>query len=188
MPKILPAAVQVSVLALCDGRGFGVDAHGGGASVVGGVTPDREDRPVIALATEHLSGLLELDEAEGEIEAAFLLFLERGSSAGFGDPLAIALAVVVPRTVIVPWTSCPTTMFAPEYAGLFDAFVLYDMPGIEFHPEVGGARQYCEKLMTEGMLCKETHENTIRFAPPLVIEKADIDWAFERVKNVLENL
>lgn len=49
----------------------------------------------------------------------------------------------------------------------------------------GPARPYCEALMELGLLCKETHDTTIRFAPPLVIEQADIDWAIERIKRVL---
>jgi ornithine--oxo-acid transaminase len=40
-------------------------------------------------------------------------------------------------------------------------------------------------LMSEGLLCKETHENVIRFAPPLIIQKDDIDWALERIERVL---
>ncbi|TYS65656.1 ornithine--oxo-acid transaminase [Sutcliffiella horikoshii] len=47
------------------------------------------------------------------------------------------------------------------------------------------ARPYCEKLKEEGLLCKETHETVIRFAPPLVISKEDLDWAIEKVKQVL---
>ena len=58
--------------------------------------------------------------------------------------------------------------------------------GVELKKEAGGARRFCETLMKESLLCKETHEDTIRFAPPLVITKKDIDWAFERIKNVLE--
>jgi len=57
--------------------------------------------------------------------------------------------------------------------------------GVEFHPEAGGARQYCTQLMERGLLCKETHEHTIRFAPPLVITKDEIDWALERIVPVL---
>lgn len=60
--------------------------------------------------------------------------------------------------------------------------------GVELKAEAGGARRFCEALQAEGMLCKETHEHVIRFAPPLVIEKADIDWAFDRIKKVLETL
>jgi len=53
--------------------------------------------------------------------------------------------------------------------------------GMEFKPEAGGARQYCEKLMGAGILCKETHDNIIRFAPPLVIKRDEVDWALETI-------
>jgi len=48
------------------------------------------------------------------------------------------------------------------------------------------ARKYCEALKEEGVLCKETHGRTIRIAPPLVIQREEIDWAFERIRKVLE--
>jgi ornithine--oxo-acid transaminase len=57
--------------------------------------------------------------------------------------------------------------------------------GLELFSEAGGARSYCEKLMEKGLLCKETHDNIIRFAPPLVIAKDEIDWALERIADVL---
>lgn len=47
------------------------------------------------------------------------------------------------------------------------------------------ARPYCEALMKKGLLCKETHDNVIRFAPPLIIEKEELNWALERIKEVL---
>jgi ornithine--oxo-acid transaminase len=47
------------------------------------------------------------------------------------------------------------------------------------------ARPYCEKLKEAGLLCKETHDLVIRFAPPLIIKKDEIDWALERIKKVL---
>lgn len=47
------------------------------------------------------------------------------------------------------------------------------------------ARPYCEQLKEAGLLCKETHETVIRFAPPLIITKEEIDWAFEKIQNVL---
>jgi len=60
--------------------------------------------------------------------------------------------------------------------------------GVELHPEAGGARRYCEELMKEGLLCKETHDNVIRFAPPLVIREKDLNWAFKRIKAVFRRL
>lgn len=56
--------------------------------------------------------------------------------------------------------------------------------GVELHVP---ARPYCEQLMAAGLLCKETHETTIRFAPPLTITKEEIDWALERIKQVLKD-
>lgn len=48
------------------------------------------------------------------------------------------------------------------------------------------ARPYCEALKEKGLLCKETHENVIRFAPPLIIDKDDLDWAISHIKDVLK--
>jgi ornithine--oxo-acid transaminase len=59
------------------------------------------------------------------------------------------------------------------------------MLAVEFRPEAGGARQYCQRLKKEGLLCKETHENTIRFAPPLIITREEVDWTLERISAVL---
>ena len=59
------------------------------------------------------------------------------------------------------------------------------MIAVEFHDEAEGARRYCEALRKDGLLCKETHVDTIRFAPPLVITKDEIDWALERIEPVL---
>jgi ornithine--oxo-acid transaminase len=50
------------------------------------------------------------------------------------------------------------------------------------------ARPYCERLMKEGVLCKETHDTVIRFAPPLVITKKEIDWACKRINIVVQSL
>ncbi|MDQ6600181.1 ornithine--oxo-acid transaminase [Bacillus salipaludis] len=47
------------------------------------------------------------------------------------------------------------------------------------------ARKYCEELKEQGLLCKETHDTVIRFAPPLVITKEELDWAIERIQKVL---
>ncbi|NMB54398.1 MAG: ornithine--oxo-acid transaminase [Leptolinea sp.] len=57
--------------------------------------------------------------------------------------------------------------------------------GVEMKPEAGGARKYCEALKARGILAKETHENIIRFAPPLIIDRPTIDWALEKIRGVL---
>jgi len=63
------------------------------------------------------------------------------------------------------------------------------MIGVELYSDTpGGARKYCEMLKEYGLLCKETHENIIRFTPPLIIQKNDIDWALEQIETVFRNL
>jgi len=59
------------------------------------------------------------------------------------------------------------------------------MLALEFHPEAGGARAYCQKLKGKGLLCKETHDNIIRFAPPLIISLSEVEWALDRIADVL---
>ena len=60
--------------------------------------------------------------------------------------------------------------------------------GLELKPAAGGARRYCEALKDEGMLCKETHEHTIRVAPPLCITANEVDWALDRLQKVFARL
>lgn len=60
--------------------------------------------------------------------------------------------------------------------------------GLELTADAGGARRFCEALAKKGLLCKETHETTIRFAPPLCITREDLDWACERVAEVFREL
>jgi ornithine--oxo-acid transaminase len=60
--------------------------------------------------------------------------------------------------------------------------------GVELYPEAGGARRFCEALEGEGLLCKETHDNVIRFAPPLIIKQKDLSGAFKKVKKIFKNL
>jgi ornithine--oxo-acid transaminase len=56
--------------------------------------------------------------------------------------------------------------------------------GIELNTK---ARPFCEALKAEGLLCKETHDYVIRFAPPLVVSEADLDWALVRIRKVFES-
>ena len=57
--------------------------------------------------------------------------------------------------------------------------------GVVLNSSAGGARRFCEALQKHGILAKETHQNIIRFAPPLVIDKETIDWALPHIRDVL---
>jgi ornithine--oxo-acid transaminase len=60
--------------------------------------------------------------------------------------------------------------------------------GVEIEPAFGDARMACERLLAAGVLSKETHDTVIRLAPPLVILREDLDWALDRVAEVLRAL
>ena len=60
--------------------------------------------------------------------------------------------------------------------------------GIEIEPSMPSARQICEALMERGLLSKETHETVVRLAPPLIISKAEIDWAVTQIREVLQEI
>ena len=57
--------------------------------------------------------------------------------------------------------------------------------GVELKHEAGGARRFCEAMQNKGILAKETHEDVIRFAPPLIIDQKTIDWALPIIRSVL---
>jgi ornithine--oxo-acid transaminase len=118
---------------------------------------------------------------------------EHGSTFG-GNPLACAVARTALR-VLVEENMVENARVMGEYfmSGLrsIHSPLIKEirgkglMIGVELHPEAGSARFYCEKLMARGILCKDTHEHTIRLAPPLVIQREDIDWAIERIRQTL---
>ena len=60
--------------------------------------------------------------------------------------------------------------------------------GAEINPAIAGAREACERLLAKGVLSKETHQTVVRLAPPLVIARADLDWALDRFEEVLREL
>jgi ornithine--oxo-acid transaminase len=118
---------------------------------------------------------------------------EHGSTFG-GNPLAAAIARAAMR-VIVEEKLVENSARLGEY--LMEQLSEIPSPhikevrgrglfvGVELKPEAGGARRFCVALQEKGILAKETHENVIRFAPPLVIDQATIDGALPAIREVL---
>ncbi|MEW5961798.1 MAG: ornithine--oxo-acid transaminase [Chloroflexota bacterium] len=118
---------------------------------------------------------------------------DHGSTFG-GNPLAAAIAVEALK-VLVEEGMIDNARLMGEY--LQERLAEIPSPhvkevrgqglliGVELEPAAGGARRFCEALQGRGLLCKETHQHVIRFAPPLVISRAEIDWALEHITAVL---
>jgi len=118
---------------------------------------------------------------------------EHGSTFG-GNPLAAAVAraalAVIRDERLANRAEQMGTYFMDQLAEIPSPHVKEVrgkglLIGVELKPSAGGARRFCEALQHKGILAKETHENVIRFAPPLIIEKSDIDWALPSIREVL---
>ena len=117
---------------------------------------------------------------------------EHGSTFG-GNPLAAAVAraalAVIRDEKLAERAEEMGTYFMEQLAEIPSPHVIEVrgkglLIGVELKPEAGGARRFCEALQNKGILAKETHENVIRFAPPLIIEKSTIDWALPAIREV----
>jgi len=118
---------------------------------------------------------------------------EHGSTFG-GNPLACAVARAALRVLVEEGLIGNAARMGERImAGLAEAAspVVKEVRGrglliaVELHPDAGGARRYCERLAGQGLLCKETHDHTIRIAPPLIITEAEADWIVDRFAGVL---
>ncbi|NUB24927.1 ornithine--oxo-acid transaminase [Azospirillum brasilense] len=118
---------------------------------------------------------------------------QHGSTFG-GNPLACAVARAAMRVLVEEGMIDNATAqgaYFLEQLGAIRSNVIREARGrglmlaVELHPEAGGARRYCEALRARGVLAKDTHDHTIRIAPPLVITREQVDWALEQFDAVL---
>ena len=118
---------------------------------------------------------------------------EHGSTFG-GNPLGAAVARTALRVIsednLVDNAATLGIYFKEQLEEIPSPFVKEIrgkglLIGIELKKEAGGARRFCEHLLSQGILVKETRQNIIRIAPPLVIDKETIDWAIPKMREVL---
>jgi len=158
-------------------------------------TQHEDVRPDVVIVGKALSGGFYPVSAVLADQAILGLFQpgEHGSTFG-GNPLAAAVARASLKVI-------RDEKLAERSAQLGEYFIeqLAEIPsphvkevrgkglliGVELKTEAGGARRFCEALKGKGILAKETHDNVIRFAPPLVIDKETIDWALPSIREVL---
>ncbi len=152
-------------------------------------------RPDVAIVGKALSGGVYPVSAALASREVLGVFQpgEHGSTFG-GNPLACAVARAALR-VIVEEKLAERSAELGEY--FKDRLLRIQSPsikevrgrglfiGVELEPAAGGARRFCEALQEHGLLCKETHQHVIRFAPPLIVTKEEIDWALQQIEAVL---
>ena len=138
-----------------------------------------------------VSAVLSNDEILGVLKPG-----EHGSTFG-GNPLACAVARAALKVLIEEgMVENAHAMGARFLAGLrrINSPAVKEVRGrglmlaIELHPQAGGARRYCDALRLRGVLCKDTHDDTIRVSPPLVITRDEIDWALDQFDAALRRL
>ncbi|MFC7440661.1 ornithine--oxo-acid transaminase [Laceyella putida] len=155
----------------CDWEGVKPDMYIMGKALGGGVMP------ISAVAADK--------EIMGVFEPG-----SHGSTFG-GNPLACAVAIAALDVLLeeeLPTRSRELGEYFINELRKIENPIIKEVRGkglfigMELHE---AARPYCEALMQEGLLCKETHDNTIRFAPPLTITQAELDLALEKVRKII---
>lgn len=118
---------------------------------------------------------------------------EHGSTFG-GNPLAAAVARAALRVIVeenLVENAARVGEYFMEHLSEINSPHIQEVRGrglligVELKSSAGGARRFCETLQKEGILAKETHENVIRFAPPLIIDRETIDWALPKIRSTL---
>ena len=135
-----------------------------------------------------ISAILADDEVMGVFKPG-----DHGSTFG-GNPLACATARTALKVLVEEGMIENSARLGDYFIGRLRALGSRHVKeirgrglwiGVQLTAEAGGARRFCEQLQAEGLLCKETHVDTIRFAPPLTITREEVDWAMERIARVL---
>jgi ornithine--oxo-acid transaminase len=115
-----------------------------------------------------------------------------GSTFG-GNPFACAIAREVLAIIreekpeersreLGDWFGAELRAMNSKYVGEIRQRGLF--VGMDIKPEFGKAKEFCKKLMKHGVLSKDTRDQTIRFAPPLVIAKQDLEWGLSEIRAV----
>jgi len=165
---------RTGTLFACDHEGVRPDLVAIGKALSGGFYP--------------ISAVLSSREVLGVFQPG-----EHGSTFG-GNPLACAVAREALRVLVeedmIENAAVMGEYFQEQLAEINSPHVKEVrgrglLIGVELKPEAGGARRFCEALEHNGILAKETHRHIIRFAPPLVITREQVDWAIERIRPVL---
>jgi len=161
----------------CDNVGVVPDLYLLGKALGGGIVP--------------VSAVVGNKEIIGVLHAG-----EHGSTFG-GNPLAAAVGLAVVRLLATGEMQSRARMLGERLQSGIRSLVGRGVVavrgaglwvGVDIDPDLATGREVCERLMTRGVLVKDTHGSTIRFAPPIVASEQDLDFAVQQLAEVLEEL
>ena len=153
-----------------------------------------EVEPDLLVSGKSLGGGLPLAGVTGRAEIMDAVHAGGLGGTFGGNPLACAVGMAALDVIVserLPERSFETGAYFMSRLRAMNSSHVKEIRGkglligVEIMEKRGKARPYCEKLMDLGILAKETHDQVIRFAPPLVISREEADWALERIARVL---
>lgn len=172
--EIQSGLARVGTTFACDREGVVPDVYLLGKALGGGILP--------------LSAVVANRDVLGVIQPG-----EHGSTFG-GNPLATAVGLRVVEMLASGEFQTRATALGEHLAAKLDELVGHGVvgvrvaglwAGVDIDPAVGTGREIAEKLLARGVLVKDTHGQTIRIAPPIVIRATELDWAVEQLRLVL---
>ena len=193
LPAVRDITARHNVLMIADEIQSGLGRTGSTfACDLVGVVPD-----LYLLGKALGGGIVPLSAVVGNLDILGVLRPgEHGSTFG-GNPLAAAIGLAVVELLATgEMQERAATLGARLHAGL-NALIGRGVTavrgaglwaGVDIDPALGTGREVCELLMERGLLVKDTHGSTIRFAPPIVVSPEDLDWAVEQLAAVLDEL
>ncbi|WP_299088650.1 ornithine--oxo-acid transaminase [uncultured Microbacterium sp.] len=174
--EIQSGLARVGTTFACDREGVVPDVYLLGKALGGGIVP--------------LSAVVANRDVLGVIRPG-----EHGSTFG-GNPLATAVGLQVVEMLASGEFQTRATALGEHLAVQLDALIGHGVvavrvvglwAGVDIDPVVGTGREVAEKLLARGVLVKDTHGQTIRIAPPIVIRATELDWAVEQLRLVLSS-
>ena len=193
LPSVRAVCTERNVLMIADEIQSGLGRVGATfACDLVGVVPD-----LYLLGKALGGGIVPVSAVVGDRDVLGVLRPGQHGSTFGGNPLAAAVGVEVVRMLATGEPQERARDLGERLHDRLEALVGHGIvavrgaglwAGIDIDPAIGTGREVCEALMRRGVLAKDTHGSTIRLAPPIVVEQADLDWAVDQLAAVLEEL
>ena len=193
LPSVRAICTERNVLLMADEIQSGLGRVGATfACELVGVVPD-----LYLLGKALGGGIVPVSAVVGDRDVLGVLQPGQHGSTFGGNPLAAAVGLEVVRMLASGEPQERARMLGAHLHDRLESLVGRGViavrgaglwAGVDIDPAIGTGREVCEALMRRGVLAKDTRGSTIRLAPPIVVEQADLDWAVDRLAEVLEEL